>query len=217
MLKKCKFSFFLSWLMIAFSPLFAEALTGSQLNLFEQKAEALFQQSQAPGMAIAIVEGGQVVYAKGFGVKKLGGSDPVNPDTAFRIASCTKAFTAMGIGMLVDDGKLSWSNNVLQYLPDFRLSNETYTQDFRVDDIMSQRSGFPERAGQILSGLGYDRQYIYDTLRYIRFENPLRTQYAYQNNLFILSAALTEKVTGRAGKVFSMKGFLDRWVWQTPP
>ena len=68
--------------------------------------ESAREQWHAPGMAVAIVKDDQVVYARGFGTKHLGRNDPVDAHTLFTLASTTKAFTAMALGLLVEDGKL---------------------------------------------------------------------------------------------------------------
>src|SRR5262245_17174769 len=78
---------------------------------------------QVPGASLAIVGGDEAVYLEGFGVRELGGDKPVTPDTLFAIASCTKAFTAAAIGVLVDEGKMSWDDPVRKHLPSFRLSD----------------------------------------------------------------------------------------------
>src|SRR5262245_34796964 len=67
---------------------------------------------KVPGAAVAIVRGDEVVYIKGFGVRELGGKQPVTADTLFAIASTSKAFTTTAIAMLVDEGKMTWDDPV---------------------------------------------------------------------------------------------------------
>src|SRR5262245_58069241 len=64
------------------------------LATLEAYAQTAQQQWNVPGFAIAVVKDDQVIYAKGFGVKRVGGTDPVDPDTVFQIGSTSKAFTA---------------------------------------------------------------------------------------------------------------------------
>src|SRR5262245_58558103 len=66
----------------------------------------------APGFSLAIVEGEQTVLAKGYGVRTLGEKAPADAHTIFPIGSCTKAFVATGLAILVDEGKLSWDDKV---------------------------------------------------------------------------------------------------------
>src|SRR5207248_4343513 len=63
---------------------------------------------KVPGAALAIVRDGELVYLHGYGVRGLEDKQPVTPDTIFPIASCTKAFTATAVAMLVDEGKMAW-------------------------------------------------------------------------------------------------------------
>ena len=73
------------------------------------------------GMAVAIVRDDSVIYARGFGVRTEGQSEPVDVNTLFAIGSNTKAFTAAAIGTLVDDGSMSWDDAVTEHLPEFLL------------------------------------------------------------------------------------------------
>ena len=67
---------------------------------------------EVPGLAVAVVKDGQVVVAKGYGVRSLATREPVDANTLFGIASNTKAFTAAALGLLVDEGKLHWDDKL---------------------------------------------------------------------------------------------------------
>jgi len=81
------------------------------------------KQWHVPGLSIAVVRDGEVVLSRGYGVTKAGGQTAVTKDTLFPLASCTKAFTSTTIGMLVDEGKLSWDDRVYKHIADFQLYN----------------------------------------------------------------------------------------------
>src|SRR5262245_20188598 len=72
---------------------------------------------QVPGLAVAVVKGERVVFAKGYGVRELGKRDAVDTHTLFAIGSTTKAMTAALLGMLVDEKKVGWDAPVSRYLP----------------------------------------------------------------------------------------------------
>src|SRR4029450_9083383 len=76
---------------------------------------------EVPGLALTVVKDGQVVLAKGYGVKKLGERLAVDAQTLFGIASNTKAFTATALGILVEEGKVRWDGRVIDYLPCFQM------------------------------------------------------------------------------------------------
>jgi len=92
-----------------------------------------------PGMAVAIVENDKVVFAKGFGVANLNTNSKVNKDTLFGIASNTKAFTSAALAKLVDEGKLSWDDRVIDHLPEFRLYDSYVTREMRIRDLLRDR------------------------------------------------------------------------------
>ena len=170
------------------------------LQDFEQYVQKTMKEWDIPGMAIGVVQGDKVVYAKGFGVKTLGGKDPINLDTIFQIGSVTKSFTAALIAQLVDEGKFKWDDKVSNYLPDFMLYDPWVTREFEVVDLMAQRSGLPSHAGDTLFKLGYDRAYITHVLRYIQPASSFRSQYAYVNVLFLSVADLIKNVTGKSSE-----------------
>lgn len=163
---------------------------------FAGYAEKARIKANVPGMGISIVVNDRVVFARGFGVKEAGKDEPVDEHTVFQIGSTTKAFTAMLVAMLVDEGRLDWNDKVLDHLPDFQLYEACVTWDFRITDLMSQRSGLPGHAGDRQEELGFDRKHIMYTQRYIEPKAIFRLTYAYQNNLFLIAAALVEKYTG---------------------
>src|SRR6186713_166748 len=109
----------------------------------EAYAKTAQQQWNVPGFAVAIVKDDHVVYAKGFGVKRAGGNDAVDPDTVFPIGSTSKAFTAALVAMQVDEGKFGWTDRVVDHLPDFEMHDPWVTREFQVADLMAQHSGMP--------------------------------------------------------------------------
>ena len=94
-----------------------------------------------PGLALVVVKGDSVIYAKGYGVADLATGAPVDENTLFAIASTSKAFTAAALGMLVDDGKVSWDDRVIDRLPGFGLSDPFVTAHVTVRDLLTHRIG----------------------------------------------------------------------------
>ena len=79
---------------------------------FDAYVAAAAEAWRIPGMTIAVVQGDSVVFARGYSVRTAGGTDSVSPHTLFANASTTKAFTALAAAILVDEGKLRWSDRV---------------------------------------------------------------------------------------------------------
>jgi CubicO group peptidase (beta-lactamase class C family) len=105
---------------------------------------------EVPGLALTIVKDGQVVLAKGYGLKRLGEQTPVDARTLFGIASNTKAFTATALGVLVEEGKIRWDGRVIDYLPWFQMSDPYVTREMTVRDLLVHRSGLGLGAGDLL-------------------------------------------------------------------
>ena len=167
---------------------------------------------EVPGLALAIVKDDEVVLAKGYGVRKLGESTPVDARTLFGIASNTKAFTATALGLLVEEGKLEWDAPVIRYLPAFALWDPFVTRELTVRDLLVHRSGLGLGAGDLLwwPESTYDRKEIARRLRYIQPATSFRTAYAYDNVLYLIAGELIESTSGRSWEDFITTRILAR-------
>lgn len=163
-----------------------------------------------PGMAVAIVSDGKVVLARGYGVRELGKPDVVDADTLFAIASNTKAFTATAISMLADEGKLSLDDRVVSHLPSFQLYDPYVTQDIRVRDLLSHRSGLGTFSGDLLwYGTPYSRQEVIRRAQYLKQAGPFRSRYGYQNIMFVAAGEVVAAVSGRSWDTFVKERIFD--------
>ena len=107
------------------APLRAVAEIEAELGAFiEQNLKAF----GIPGAAVGIVQGGEVVYLKGFGVKEAGGTEPITPDTHMMIGSTGKTMTTMLMAALVDEGLLDWEAPVVEVLPEFAVADPQLTK-----------------------------------------------------------------------------------------
>jgi CubicO group peptidase (beta-lactamase class C family) len=144
------------------------------------------QASHVPGLAIAVVHGGKVVYSQGFGVANMDTGAKVDADTVFQLASISKSLSSTVISTQVSAGKLSWSMPIREGLPWFALGTGSsnginwVSQNVSLGDMYSHRSGLPDHAGDDLEGLGYDQKTILEQLRYLPLM-PFRASYAYTN------------------------------------
>jgi len=147
-------------------------------------------------MAIAVVHDDAVVYAKGFGVKQLGASVPVHTHTLFQIGSTSKAFTSTLVAMLVDQGKLKWTDRVIDHDPEFAMYDAWVTREFMIQDLMVQHSGMAPYAGDLMALIGFDAAYIRRQIREMRPVSSFRSEFGYVNNLFLVASAIIERLTG---------------------
>jgi len=150
-----------------------------------------------PGLAVAIVKDGETVLAKGYGVRELGSPDAVDEHTLFAIASNTKAFTAAALAILIEEGKLGWDDPVTDHLPYFRLYDPYVSQEMRIRDLLSHRSGLGTFSGDLLwYGTGYSAEEVVRRARYLPPAGPFRASYGYSNLMFIAAGEVVSAVSG---------------------
>ncbi|HEX5817693.1 MAG TPA: serine hydrolase [Gemmatimonadales bacterium] len=174
--------------------------------------EQTMQEFGVPGLALAIVKDGKVVLARGYGVRTLGTTDKVDARTQFGIASNTKVFTAVALGMLVEQGKLAWDKPVIDYLPWFAMYDPYVTRELTIRDLLVHRSGFGLGAGDLLwwPASTYDRKEIARRLRYIKPATSFRSAYAYDNVLYTVAGEVIETITGRTWEDFVQSEILAK-------
>jgi CubicO group peptidase (beta-lactamase class C family) len=163
---------------------------------FDNYAEKARQDWDVPGMAVAIVKDGRVVFVKAYGVKTVGGSDPVTTDTVFEIGSTSKAFTTALAAMEVDSGRMNWSDPLIRYVPEFKMKDPWVTNEFSITDSLAQRSGLEGYWGTDLALIGYNRNDQIHALRYAEPVSSFRSEFAYQNLMFLAAAAAVESTSG---------------------
>jgi CubicO group peptidase (beta-lactamase class C family) len=148
------------------------------------------------GLAVAVVKDGQVVYAKGFGERKLGTGESVDENTVFAIGSNTKAFTAAAIGILVDEKKMGWDDRVTQHLPWFALYDPYVTREITVRDLLSHRSGLGRRGDVNWYATDFGREEIVRRIRFLEPNSSFRSEAGYQNTMFLAAGEVAEAVSG---------------------
>jgi CubicO group peptidase (beta-lactamase class C family) len=167
---------------------------------FDQRVEELRSASQTPGMAIAIVENGKTVLAKGYGVRKIGGTEQVDADTIFMTGSTGKAVTVAALATLVDAGKLKWDDKVVDRLPGFQMYDSWVTREMTVRDLLVHRSGLGLGAGDLMfvPRSNRTRAQMLQGLKHIKPATSFRSGYAYDNILYTVAGALIEAVSGQS-------------------
>jgi CubicO group peptidase (beta-lactamase class C family) len=183
------------------APAFAQPDTLRDLDTYVLQAMKMFDM---PGVSVAIVKDGAVVLAKGYGVRKLGESAPVDSHTLFGIGSNTKAFTTAALGILVDEGKLRWDDPVVDRLPGFQMYDPYVTHEMTIRDLLTHRSGLGLGAGDLLffPPTSFTREEIIQKLRYIKPASSFRSKYAYDNLLYMVAGQIIPAVTGKQWEQF---------------
>jgi CubicO group peptidase (beta-lactamase class C family) len=148
-----------------------------------------------PGLAASVVHRGDLLYAKGFGVRDLRTGAPVNARTVFHLASVSKSLSSTVVAGIVGRKRISWSDPIIRYLPTFALADPYVTRNVTIGDMFSHTSGLPDHAGDLLEDLGYDREYILHALRLEQL-SPFRSTYAYTNFGLTAGAVAAAAATG---------------------
>ena len=156
---------------------------------------------QIPGMSLVVVENDSTIFKSTYGVKNYFTKEEVDDKTIFSMASTTKAFIGMGLGILVDRDSIGWNDKVVDHLPKFKLSDPYISNDARVKDLLTHNLGIGNE----------DRLWTTDStsidellLNFSKSERKysLRGGYTYQNIMYVVAGRLIEKVSGQSWQDF---------------
>ena len=179
-----------------------------KLKRFRLFMGAEMKRWQVPGIGVGIYKDGRILFSEGFGYRDVEKKLPVTSNTLFAIGSASKAFTAMDVQILVDDGKVDWDKTVQTYLPDFKLKDEVATARLTVRDLVCHRSGLPRHDG-LWYGTSLSRKDIYDRLRYLDFSADLRSAFQYNNLMFLTAGYLVGKLTNSSWEEFTRQRIFE--------
>jgi CubicO group peptidase (beta-lactamase class C family) len=207
-LKNFRAQFFLLLLIFpvfVFSQSYADKI--AEIDAYAEKTRADWN---VPGMAIAIVKDDKVIFAKGYGIRKLGKNERVDENTLFAIASNSKAFTTAALAILADENKINWDDKVIKHLPEFELADAYVTREMTVRDLVSHRSGFDTFSGDLLwYETTYNDDEILKRLRYLKPKTSFRSSYGYQNLMYIAAGEIVERVSGKTWSEFVRERILS--------
>lgn len=152
--------------------------------------EAAYARYHLAGLAVGVIDHGEVVYTRTLGEREAGSGQPIDADTLFKIASNSKAMTSTLLARLVQQGKLRWDDPVRKYLPGFRMHDPWVTEHMQVGDLLTHRSGLREGAGDLMlwpEPNAFTRQDILHGLAYLKPAYSFRAGYAYDNLLYVIA------------------------------
>ena len=187
----------------------AQILSGKQVDSL---VELTLQTFHVPGISVGIIKDGKLIYAKGYGVANLKTGKKVDEYTLFGIASNSKSYTAAALGMLVDEGKITWDDKVTDYIPEFKMYNPYVTDEFTIRDLLTHRSGLGLGAGDLMmfpDKSDFTKKDIIHNLRYLKQVSSFRTKYDYDNNLYIVAGEVVARVSG-----MSWEDFIEKRIMQ---
>lgn len=174
---------------------------------FDSVAARALEEWKIPGMAVCVVHDGKVVLSTGYGYSEIIRQMPVTNKTLFPIGSVTKSFTAVGLGMLADEGKLDWDKPVRRYLPDFQMHERVPTERVTPRDLVTHRTGMPLHDISFLGVDGWptqiDRQTMLQRLRFLKPSSDLRVRYEYTNLMYSVAGMIAERISGQSWEQFT--------------
>jgi CubicO group peptidase (beta-lactamase class C family) len=175
-------------------------LEGDRLTTFEAFVADTLAAFGVPGAAVAVVQGGRIVYAQGFGVAEQGTDRPVTPDTLMMVGSVTKSFTTMLMATLVDDGLLAWDEPVVQILPTFALADPAITPMVTVRHLVCACSGVPRRDHELaFNADDLTAEDVIASLADVPLAAPLGEAYLYNNQMVAVGGYVAALAAGGEG------------------
>ena len=169
----------------------------SALAKLEPTIRADLAKTKVPGIAVAIVHNDQVVFLKGYGIRKIGEPALVDRDTVFEIASFSKPIASTILASLVGQGKIHWDDRIADLDPAFKLASSETTRQITIRDFLAHRSGLATESGDLLEDLGYSRPEILYRMRYLPLPGQFRKTYAYSNFGFTTGAIAAATKLGK--------------------
>jgi D-alanyl-D-alanine carboxypeptidase len=171
--------------------------SGNLTSAINQEMEKMFKANE-PGAAVIVVRDGQVVFRKGYGMANMELGVAIEPDMIFRIGSITKQFTAVSILMLVEQGKLSLSDEITKFLPDYPTQGHKIT----VEHLLTHTSGIKSYTGMAEWRPQWRKDLKLTELIDIFKNQPMEfapgAKWNYNNSAYVLLGAIIEKLSGQS-------------------
>ncbi len=165
----------------------------------DQAFDAVVQRYHLPGLAVGVIDNGEIVYTRTAGEREAGSEKRITPQTLFKIASNSKAMTASVLARLVDAGQLRWDDPVIKHLPQFRMFDPWVTKNMQVRDLLVHNSGLPEGGGDLMlwpEPNHFTRADILAGLGHIKPKYSFRAGYAYDNLLYVVAGEVAAAAAG---------------------
>ncbi|HEX8882628.1 MAG TPA: serine hydrolase, partial [Candidatus Acidoferrum sp.] len=171
------------------------ASPAAKLEGLDDLAAQAMKEWKVPGVALAVVQDGKVIYAKGYGCRDLENKLPVTTATLFPIGSITKSFTALTFGILKNEGKVDWDTPVRTYLREFQMYDPVASEQATPRDLFSHRTGLP-RHDLVWYSSDFTREDLVSRMRYLKPNKGFRSAYQYNNLTVMTMGYLEGKLSG---------------------
>ncbi|HEU4788071.1 MAG TPA: serine hydrolase domain-containing protein, partial [Flavobacterium sp.] len=196
------------FILFASTTAFAQ-VTSQKIDLLMEDALVKFK---VAGASIAVVIDGKVIHQKGYGVASVATKKLVDENTNFQIASNSKAFTTTALSILVDEGKLKWTDKVKDHIPEFKMYNDYVTENFNIQDLLTHRSGLGLGIGDLMffpDGSNFTIKDVLNSFQYFKPVSAFRTQFDYDNLLYIIAGEVIARTSGMTYEAFVQTRIVD--------
>jgi CubicO group peptidase (beta-lactamase class C family) len=205
---KTKTFFFTIIGLLLFSNSYSQQI---QLDSLDLQINQLIKDFDIPGLSIGIVRNDTIIFSKGYGNLEIHKDKKVDENTIFGIGSISKSFTALTLGILVDEGKINWDDKVKKYLPYFELYAPYVTDNFTIRDLLTHRSGLKDVSGGTLwYHSDYSREEIIKRLKHLEPVSGFREKPAYQNVMYVVASEIVKTVSGMSWDNFVKTRVFDK-------
>jgi len=178
-----------------------EAEIAKKLQGFDAYVEQTLKDWNTPGVGVGIVVNDKLVFAKGYGYRDYEKKLPFTTKTMQPIASNSKLFTAIAAGMLVEEGKLTWDKPVRESVPEIQFYNDELNSNVTLRDMLSHRTGVT-RHDLIWFKSPFTRKELFERLKYLEPQQPMRTTFLYNNLMFAAVGQIIEIKSGKKWEDF---------------
>tara|TARA_R110002033_G_C3868273_1_gene237013 strand:+ start:96 stop:1622 length:1527 start_codon:yes stop_codon:yes gene_type:complete len=205
---KTKTFFFTIIGLLLFSNSYSQQI---QLDSLDLQIHLLIKDFDIPGLSIGIVRNDSIIFSKGYGNLEIHKERKVDETTIFGIGSISKSFTALTLGILVDEGEINWDDKVKDYLPYFELYTPYVTDNFTIRDLLTHRSGLKDVSGGTLwYHSDYSREEIIKRLKHLEPVSGFREKPAYQNVMYVVASEIVKTVSGTSWDNFVKTRVFDK-------
>ena len=179
------------------------------ISEFELLITEAMDEWMIPGLAVAVVQNGEVALVRAYGLRDVEAGLKVTTDTQFLIGSISKSFTSTGLALLIDERRLDWKKPVRDYIPEFRLHDAVATDRVTVRDLLCHHSGLPRHDWVWIPGDLSPAQML-AAMRYLEPSNDIRSTYQYLNLGYVVASLVTERISGQGWTEFTRARLTDK-------
>src|SRR6266849_1855097 len=174
----------------------------------ERLIAEVMEEWKVPGLAVAVVQNGEVALVRPYGLRDVEAGLKVTTDTQFQLMSVSKPFTSTGLALLMDERRLDWKKPVRDYIPEFRLHDAVATDRITVRDLLCHHSGLPRHDWIWLPGDLSPAQML-AAMRYLEPSDDIRSTFQYHNLGYLIAGMVAERISGQGWTEFTRTRLID--------